>query len=106
MNNENTGQLNKNTLENGMAKPAAMPPAPKKWKLMFVSWLFVYPVINIMFAVVFPLVIGLLFNVEGVIGLLKRGACVAGAFATFARLYLHPVKRNDIPQSVRMAPAW
>ena len=29
---------------------------PKKWKLMFISWLFVYPVINIMFALVFPLV--------------------------------------------------
>jgi antibiotic biosynthesis monooxygenase (ABM) superfamily enzyme len=56
MNTGNTAQLNKNTSENESAKSAAMPPAPKKWKLMFVSWLFVYPVINIMFAVVFPLV--------------------------------------------------
>lgn len=29
---------------------------PKRWKLMLVSWLFVYPVINLMFALVFPLV--------------------------------------------------
>lgn len=40
-----------------------------------------------------------------------RGAAVrlslalAGA-ATFARLYLLPVKRNTIPQHVRLAPAW
>lgn len=32
---------------------------PKKWKLMLISWLFVYPVINIMFAVIFPLVANL-----------------------------------------------
>jgi antibiotic biosynthesis monooxygenase (ABM) superfamily enzyme len=56
MNIENAEQLNKNTSENESAKPTAIPAAPKKWKLMFVSWLFVYPVINIMFAVVFPLV--------------------------------------------------
>jgi antibiotic biosynthesis monooxygenase (ABM) superfamily enzyme len=29
---------------------------PKIWKLMLISWLFVYPVINILFALVFPLV--------------------------------------------------
>jgi hypothetical protein len=29
---------------------------PKIWKMLLISWLFVYPVINIMFAVVFPLV--------------------------------------------------
>lgn len=32
------------------------PATPKKWKLFLISWLFVYPVINIMFAVVFPMV--------------------------------------------------
>ncbi len=31
-------------------------PQPKKWKLLLVSWLFVYPVINIMFALVFPFI--------------------------------------------------
>jgi antibiotic biosynthesis monooxygenase (ABM) superfamily enzyme len=29
---------------------------PKRWKLLLISWLFVYPVINIMFALVFPLI--------------------------------------------------
>ena len=29
---------------------------PKKWKMMLISWLFVYPVINLLFALVFPLV--------------------------------------------------
>jgi antibiotic biosynthesis monooxygenase (ABM) superfamily enzyme len=29
---------------------------PKKWKLMLITWLFVYPVINILFITVFPLV--------------------------------------------------
>ena len=29
---------------------------PKVWKMLFISWLFVYPVINIMFAIVFPLI--------------------------------------------------
>jgi len=27
---------------------------PKKWKLLLVSWLFVYPVINVLFALLFP----------------------------------------------------
>lgn len=29
---------------------------PKVWKLMLISWLFVYPVINIMFLTLFPLI--------------------------------------------------
>ena len=29
---------------------------PKVWKMLLISWLFVYPVINIMFALVFPLI--------------------------------------------------
>jgi len=29
---------------------------PKIWKMMLIYWLFVYPVINIMFALVFPLI--------------------------------------------------
>ena len=28
---------------------------PKVWKLILVSWLFVYPAVNIMFVVLFPL---------------------------------------------------
>jgi antibiotic biosynthesis monooxygenase (ABM) superfamily enzyme len=29
---------------------------PKKWKMMLLTWLFVYPVINILFALLFPLI--------------------------------------------------
>lgn len=28
---------------------------PKVWKMMLISWLFVYPVINLMFVLIFPL---------------------------------------------------
>lgn len=28
----------------------------KKWKMMLLTWLFVYPVINILFALLFPLI--------------------------------------------------
>lgn len=31
-------------------------PAPKKWKIMFISWLFVYPLINLTFVLVFPFI--------------------------------------------------
>ena len=42
----------------------------------------------------------------GVIGKLKQaGLALAGA-ATFARLYLMPVKRHDLPVQIRVAPAW
>jgi len=30
-------------------------PKPKRWKMIFISWLFVYPVVNVMFALLFPL---------------------------------------------------
>lgn len=29
---------------------------PKVWKLLVISWLFVYPVINILFATFFPII--------------------------------------------------
>uniref|UniRef100_UPI00404A3E49 hypothetical protein n=1 Tax=Fluviicola sp. TaxID=1917219 RepID=UPI00404A3E49 len=29
---------------------------PKVWKLLLISWLFVYPVINLLFATIFPLI--------------------------------------------------
>jgi magnesium-protoporphyrin IX monomethyl ester (oxidative) cyclase len=42
----------------------------------------------------------------GVIGGLKRaGLAVAGA-ATFAGLYLMPVKRSELPSRIRLSPAW
>ena len=42
----------------------------------------------------------------GVLATLERGVLAVGAAATFARLYLMPVKRHALPRQVRMAPAW
>jgi len=57
MTSEKTSQTHSNLETSTAANQAnTKPKTPKKWKLMFVSWLFVYPVINIMFALVFPLV--------------------------------------------------
>ena len=42
----------------------------------------------------------------GLGGLLGQARwAVAGAFC-FAKLYLHPVKRHDLPQQIRVAPVW
>jgi magnesium-protoporphyrin IX monomethyl ester (oxidative) cyclase len=42
----------------------------------------------------------------GLVGLLRQGWCAAGAALTFARLYLRPVKRHDLPAQVHVAPAY
>jgi magnesium-protoporphyrin IX monomethyl ester (oxidative) cyclase len=42
----------------------------------------------------------------GALGALRQGAIACAAAATFARLYLLPVRRNDLPQQVRLSPAW
>jgi magnesium-protoporphyrin IX monomethyl ester (oxidative) cyclase len=42
----------------------------------------------------------------GLVGLAQRAVCGVSAFATFARLYLMPVKHHALPEQVRMAPAW
>ena len=42
----------------------------------------------------------------GVLGALKRAGCAVAAAATFARLFLVPVKPNALPANVRVAPAW
>jgi magnesium-protoporphyrin IX monomethyl ester (oxidative) cyclase len=42
----------------------------------------------------------------GLLGGLKRVGLAASAALTFARLYLLPVHRHDLPAQVRMAPAW
>jgi magnesium-protoporphyrin IX monomethyl ester (oxidative) cyclase len=42
----------------------------------------------------------------GAIGALKRLGLGIAAGAVFARLYLLPVRRHDLPAQVRMAPAW
>ena len=42
----------------------------------------------------------------GVIGRLRQAACAVAGVVTFARLYLMPTLRHELPQSVRMRPAW
>jgi magnesium-protoporphyrin IX monomethyl ester (oxidative) cyclase len=42
----------------------------------------------------------------GLIGkLLQARHAIVGA-ATFVGLYLHPVKRHDLPAQIRVAPSW
>ncbi len=42
----------------------------------------------------------------GVLGRLRQAAGAVAGVATFARLYFLPVRRHDLPQGVRMRPAW
>jgi magnesium-protoporphyrin IX monomethyl ester (oxidative) cyclase len=42
----------------------------------------------------------------GLLSLVKRGGLAVAGFATFARLYTLPAKRNELPDTVRMAPVW
>ncbi len=42
----------------------------------------------------------------GVVGAVKRAGLGLAAAAIFARLYLLPAKRNELPQQVRLQPAW
>jgi magnesium-protoporphyrin IX monomethyl ester (oxidative) cyclase len=42
----------------------------------------------------------------GIVGRIKQAGWVLAGAATFARLYLRPVNRHDLPQQVRVAPAW
>jgi magnesium-protoporphyrin IX monomethyl ester (oxidative) cyclase len=42
----------------------------------------------------------------GLVGRLQQGWCAARAAATFARLFMLPVKQHALPEQVRLAPAW
>jgi len=42
----------------------------------------------------------------GIVGGVRRIGLTAAAATTFLRLYTLPVKRNELPESARMAPAW
>ncbi len=42
----------------------------------------------------------------GLVGRLQQAAWAAAGAATFARMYLIPVRRHALPAQVRMAPAW
>ena len=42
----------------------------------------------------------------GIGGKVKKGALAAKAFFTFARLYLLPTKKNELPAQIRLQPVW
>jgi len=42
----------------------------------------------------------------GLVGRLQQGALALSGALSFARLYLLPVKRHELPRDVRVAPAW
>ncbi|MBZ8139128.1 magnesium-protoporphyrin IX monomethyl ester (oxidative) cyclase [Rubrivivax gelatinosus] len=42
----------------------------------------------------------------GLVGRVQQGLWAAAGAATFARMYLIPVRRHALPAQVRMAPAW
>ena len=42
----------------------------------------------------------------GVIGRLQQARWAIAGALTFAKLYIHPVKRHDLPAEIRVAPAW
>lgn len=42
----------------------------------------------------------------GLVGKLQQAAAAVSGAVTFARLYLHPVKKHALPQQIRVAPAW
>lgn len=42
----------------------------------------------------------------GIVGRVKQAVNTVAAGLTFARLYLVPVQRNDLPEQITVAPAW
>ncbi|MBT8446845.1 MAG: magnesium-protoporphyrin IX monomethyl ester (oxidative) cyclase [Gammaproteobacteria bacterium] len=42
----------------------------------------------------------------GIVGWFRQSVLGVKAFATFARMYLLPVKPNEVPDDIRLAPAW
>ena len=42
----------------------------------------------------------------GIVGRLQQAGNAVAGLATFARLYFMPVQRHDLPQTVRLQPAW
>ncbi|MFK8051653.1 MAG: magnesium-protoporphyrin IX monomethyl ester (oxidative) cyclase [Woeseiaceae bacterium] len=42
----------------------------------------------------------------GIIGAVKKAGCGVSAALTFARLYMLPVRKHDLPEKVRLAPGW
>ncbi|MEL6316741.1 MAG: magnesium-protoporphyrin IX monomethyl ester (oxidative) cyclase, partial [Pseudomonadota bacterium] len=42
----------------------------------------------------------------GALGALRRAGLAASAAGVFARMYLTPVKKNPLPETVRLQPVW
>jgi magnesium-protoporphyrin IX monomethyl ester (oxidative) cyclase len=42
----------------------------------------------------------------GIVGKLQQAGLAVAGFAAFARVYLLPVCKHELPQQVRVAPAW
>jgi magnesium-protoporphyrin IX monomethyl ester (oxidative) cyclase len=42
----------------------------------------------------------------GLLGKLQVASCAVQAALTFGRLYLLPVKKQELPQAIRMEPVW
>lgn len=42
----------------------------------------------------------------GILGFVKRAGLGVAGFATFARLYMLPTVRNELPDTVRLVPSW
>ncbi len=42
----------------------------------------------------------------GLLGKLTQAKCAVQAFGTFARLYLMPAHKHDLPATIRMTPVW
>jgi magnesium-protoporphyrin IX monomethyl ester (oxidative) cyclase len=42
----------------------------------------------------------------GLVGLAKRISGTLGAGLAFARMYLHRTRRNTLPATIRLQPAW
>jgi len=42
----------------------------------------------------------------GLLNTLRRGVIAVQSALTFGRLYLLPTQSNELPSSIRMAPAW
>ena len=42
----------------------------------------------------------------GILGLIGRASSALQATFTFGRLYMLPVKKNELPANIRMQPTW
>ena len=63
-------------------------------------------VIHLILAIAMVFIVLIQQSEGGIGGLLKRVGGMAGAGAAFASMYFHRTRPNELPQSVRLQPAW